>query len=548
MNPVTARSINSVSGERADIRQEISPLSKEIVIGLVGYAGSGCSSVAKKLRALLSDSGYGREDIHIVKLSDLIDENSPSESRPVPKTANDDGAQKLQRAKTLQDLGDGLRERHGDHAIAAMSIKKIKNIRGTREHGKNKIAFILDSIKHSDEVDLLRRVYDKSFKLLAVHCDRSNRESRLIGDNVSDAKYGGAPWREVHAYLDRDEKDTGNSHGQQVRDAFFRADYFLDNNGGASDLKRVVPEIKRFVDLILGNSLIRPRPSESGMFLAQGAALRSSCLSRQVGAALESADGRLVSSGANEVPKFGGGVYSHDDKPDHRCFKWKWQRKGEEEFYGCHNSRLKKELRSEVSGWFSKSFSKKLALLAYPLPESGFDAAAAARNEAERRIAKFFEDTPEEFRKIPGIKDIIEYSRSIHAEMNALFNAAIQGISTKGATLYATTFPCHNCARHLVTAGVIKVFYIEPFTKSMAVELHGDSISVDANDSKDRMLVIPFTGVGPRMFDDCFGKRLELKDDVDGHYIPPKGEVPHYAVRLKELSDVEAAAVRLLEE
>jgi dCMP deaminase len=53
-----------------------------------------------------------------------------------------------------------------------------------------------------------------------------------------------------------------------------------------------------------------------------------------------------------------------------------------------------------------------------------------------------------------------EYEEScvcIHAEQNAIIQAAYQGSSTKGATLYSTTNPCSSCAKMLINAGIIRV-------------------------------------------------------------------------------------------
>ncbi|MEJ7655371.1 MAG: deaminase [Chloroflexia bacterium] len=45
----------------------------------------------------------------------------------------------------------------------------------------------------------------------------------------------------------------------------------------------------------------------------------------------------------------------------------------------------------------------------------------------------------------------------MHAEMSALLDAGRRGVPVQGATLYTTTFPCHNCARHIVGAGIDRV-------------------------------------------------------------------------------------------
>jgi deoxycytidylate deaminase len=75
------------------------------------------------------------------------------------------------------------------------------------------------------------------------------------------------------------------------------------------------------------------------------------------------------------------------------------------------------------------------------------------------------------------IGDITEYGRMVHAEMNAVVDAARLGRSVKGATLYVTTFPCHNCAKHIIAAGILKVVFIEPYPKSRTELLYGDAIA-----------------------------------------------------------------------
>lgn len=49
--------------------------------------------------------------------------------------------------------------------------------------------------------------------------------------------------------------------------------------------------------------------------------------------------------------------------------------------------------------------------------------------------------------------------RTIHAEMNAIIQAALHGVSTRGATCYVTHFPCVNCAKALVNAGIVRLVY-----------------------------------------------------------------------------------------
>jgi deoxycytidylate deaminase len=119
------------------------------------------------------------------------------------------------------------------------------------------------------------------------------------------------------------------------------------------------------------------------------------------------------------------------------------------------------------------------------------------------------------------ILDITEYGRAVHAEMDALLAAGRSGTSTRGATLYCTTFPCHNCAKHLIAAGLRRVVYVEPYPKSRTGKLYSDSVRFPAGASDEsKVLFEPFTGIGPRRFFDLFsvnlGSGFPLKRKEDG--------------------------------
>lgn len=53
-------------------------------------------------------------------------------------------------------------------------------------------------------------------------------------------------------------------------------------------------------------------------------------------------------------------------------------------------------------------------------------------------------------------------------------------------------------ARHIVAAGVTKVVYIEPYPKSLATDLHRDSVSVMHEDADQKMVMEQYEGVAPR--------------------------------------------------
>ncbi len=125
-----------------------------------------------------------------------------------------------------------------------------------------------------------------------------------------------------------------------------------------------------------------------------------------------------------------------------------------------------------------------------------------------------------------GLNELTEFGRAVHAEMNALLDAARRGIAVQGATLYTTTFPCHNCARHIIGAGVKRVVFIEPYPKSRSEELHSDAVRFDGLEDEgddERIFFASFVGVAPRryreMFDAAERERLGHigRQDGEGH-------------------------------
>jgi dCMP deaminase len=53
--------------------------------------------------------------------------------------------------------------------------------------------------------------------------------------------------------------------------------------------------------------------------------------------------------------------------------------------------------------------------------------------------------------------------RTIHAETNAIIQAALHGVSTRGATCYVTHQPCINCTKALINAGIVRIVYGEAY-------------------------------------------------------------------------------------
>jgi len=64
-----------------------------------------------------------------------------------------------------------------------------------------------------------------------------------------------------------------------------------------------------------------------------------------------------------------------------------------------------------------------------------------------------------------------EICRGIHAEQNALIQAAKFGISVDGASIYVTHHPCVVCAKLLINAGIREIFYLEDYPDELSKSL-----------------------------------------------------------------------------
>ena len=68
-----------------------------------------------------------------------------------------------------------------------------------------------------------------------------------------------------------------------------------------------------------------------------------------------------------------------------------------------------------------------------------------------------------------------ELCRGLHAEQNAIIQAAYHGVSIKGATLYCTNLPCIICTKMLINAGITRVVYEEGYADPLARQMWEES-------------------------------------------------------------------------
>ena len=504
--------LQKVAKERAIIRRSNGSMietikerqTEELVVALCGSLGSGTSTIASKLSEIFStEYGY---PVKIIKISDLIEKHVDFVLQELKQdnfitdeyigkidfSKNIDWLDKSDRIALLQSAGNLLRKKYSKDVLAQLVINEIalerdreesegKTVDGesaidteNEERKSRRHITIIDSLKNPSEVKLLQIVYRNMFFLFGVLCPEEIRGTRLIyGKKIEQTK--------ANQLMVRD-KSEDEKYGQQLLKTIYHSEFFITNSN--ENIDSLKPNLTRYIRMIMGDKSVTPTKEENAMFHAQSAAVRSGCLSRQVGASIIDKDGNLISTGCNDVPKANGGLYTTEDgEDDSRCmFKYGGK---------CINQDEKENIFNEIDSILKAHL------------QSG---------DAIKKIS-------EEIRKNQKLQSLIEFCRAIHAEMDAITSVARNGgVSLKGASLFSTTFPCHNCARHIVAAGIKRVYYIEPYEKSLALRLHKDSISFDKGQKEstdnNKVAFIPFEGVSPRKYLRLFQAEDRKKDGV----------------------------------
>jgi len=474
----------------------------ELVFGIVAPVGIDYAQVSENLASQLTEFGYKS---NVFKLSDQIG----ILSKMMGITCELHSSPEFLRIESHMKAANKLYGRFNEHApedeknalLALVGVNEIAKVRAKEAASRALYnqAHIFLTLKRPEEINYLRKIYGVGLHIIGVFATEEERLKYLIRrKHVTD--------EEAATLIEHDENDRLDN-GQRTGDSFHLADVFVDVGVGADDWKR---QLGRYLDLLFSHPYESPSRDEQAMFLAHSASLRSAQLGRQVGAAITTEDGDLLSIGCNEVPKAFGGQYwdgSLLDERDHRK--------------GIDSNDVEK--------------NKILDEIMRVMPD-GYKDSSRLRDEI-RKTSLF---------------SITEFGRATHAEMEAILSCSRRGISTKGAVLYTTTFPCHNCARHIIGAGIKKVVYIEPYPKSKAADLHQDAISLteetrDCNPPQ-KVPFVPFVGVSPRKYAELFtvkpmyGKEVDRKLKVSGNAINWERKKTGLRLQMMPLSYIEREA------
>ncbi|MEK0337949.1 MAG: anti-phage dCTP deaminase, partial [Nitrosopumilus sp.] len=432
------------------------------------------------------------------------------------------------RISTMMDYGNKARNTFGDHSILALGaiveiLQKRKDDSSTSEPTPiNKTIHVIKSLKHPSEVERLRETYGEGFFLIGVHSEEKSRIRHLT-------KNGKMKDGQAKELLGRDFKEN-EKYGQHTSETFHLSDLFvyLDDSDNRS---RLESSITRFVHILLSDPNRTPDFDEYAMYMAFSSSLRSADTSRQVGAVI-GLKGDIVAAGANDCPCPNGGIYCthHNEEKGEYYIEVPFGRDRE----------LGHETDENIRGYDSNTKIKNEIL------DKLFKSIIQDYNGSEIELKKILSSSE--------INNITEYGRSVHAEMEALLSCARNGVSCVGKTLYTTTFPCHNCAKHIISSGINRVVYIEPYEKSKAIDLHKDAIVLGRKTDTEKVVFEQFIGVGPRRFFDLFsmthgmGRKLKRKDK-DGNVLKwtPKNKSLRFGLTPASYLEQETVASKIYE-
>jgi deoxycytidylate deaminase/dephospho-CoA kinase len=300
---------------------------------------------------------------------------------------------------------------------------------------------VIDGLRNLGEIQGLREKYTNSF-VIGVVATKDTRWQRV--QDVYDKNLKN---------FDRDDirdSDEDIPNGQQVQKCVLDADYVLINEtiGGSSDVRekklrdRLIPEIQ----------LMRKTPGrvatqdEAHMATAYAQSHLSKCLKRHVGAVIVDGKGIPMSLGYNEnpvgtLPCVSAYGYCYKDENMHVKL----------EHMQAHCPRCGDQKNGITKPWKCQKCGDSLKLSLFQ-----------SRN--------------------------MEVCTAIHAEDRAIRSLA--GRNAEGAVLYATTFPCFQCARHIIDVGISKLVYVEPYPVRESYEFL----------TKSNVNVEPFQGFMARCF------------------------------------------------
>jgi deoxycytidylate deaminase/dephospho-CoA kinase len=425
------------------------------VIGFTGALGSGCSYLAK---------GLARHHNYIYC----------SLSKPIHDYAQSQG--KAEATDSLQNIGNDLRRQFGLGYLVGVVLTEVSKSLPAKGDAKRPVGIVVDGIRNIGEVEALQQLLN--FYLISVQADTEFRKQRTIGPTKRFANV------DQFTAADARDRDEHTDCGQQIKACNYLADIIIINEKTVS-AEAEKPYREYIRDLLYDNyvSLIEhvakgklpneriARPEEALMTTAYVESKRSSCLKRKVGAVIASSTGDIISAGHNEVPD------ASDPCIDDPRYGW------------CARDVVQEQIGREIGHCPSCGepiIIKNTCKCGAGIVQFSKRCPNCSRSvEIDYTCPKCKKSVFAEF--LPGggsdkTGKLLDICRALHAEENAILNLAKFGVRlptvdkrgkdahnlADGCVLYSTTFPCNLCANKIVTVGIRKVVYAEPYTMEEA--------------------------------------------------------------------------------
>ncbi|HUT45925.1 MAG TPA: AAA family ATPase [Sedimentisphaerales bacterium] len=418
-------------------KEEVKIGRSNLVIGLTGPFGSGCG----EMRKVLEDLGF-----HPFKISDDIRKECKGKGKLVEK-----GKQNWR--KVLQDYGNKMRE--GDHGYWIRKVVERIDKAGIQD-GK----IVIDGFRNFQEVQEIRKVY-ANFYLVAMCTEKNERWQRVKND------YEGR-YNEFEKD-DRRDRSEDFAWGQSVQKCVDDSDYVYYNNENffvypqgkeepnSDKIQRTLKDqADDFVSLMQGIEDRRdPHPEEVQMAAAYAQSNSSKCIKRHVGAVITVQQNGMqfpISMGFNENPP-----HVPTCTASKAC---------------CKDEDMAAKLKARGKNIYCPSCGEHHVDLSEPWTckcgENLKECLYPSRN--------------------------MELCTAIHAEERAILS--LGGRKADGGRLYATTFPCFQCARLILDSGIKRVIYVEAYPMKETTQFL----------EKNGVKVVPFTGFTARAFFRVFKK------------------------------------------
>lgn len=422
-----------------------SPHNDRKIVGITGSFGSGSTTIAEIFR--------DRYKYRSLKVSDVLRE----EAKKQGISGLEESAPFYKKRRILQDLGNALRKKHGRGYL-------IQRLLTVAEKKYINESIVINSIKNPGEIDELKN--HPCAYVIAVNVSRDTRWKRVqekYQDHFIEFKED-----------DNRDKNEGLDHGQNVQKCVDLADIYVSNEKHREterEKEQFRVKIDRYVKLINEPGSRKPSSLELLMNQAYHISLSSDCLKRQVGAIIsivrdkdqsildreediefrEEGTQYVVASGCNAVP------------------------------------RNQEPCKTEYGDCFRDiEWNKCMKKITY-CPKCGVEL---------DHSNKVVDECPDsecrcDFRHELFPSKALDLCRAVHAEENAILQVSrLGGTSLEKANLYTTTFPCQLCAKKIISVGISRVIWLEPYPYEEAHKMLINS-NID---------LFPFEGVKAQAF------------------------------------------------